>query len=254
MDKRLTIFALVCFMFVSRLVNAEPTLYQASSPEHRVAFLELYTSEGCSSCPPADAWLSQLEPSDSIVPLAMHVTYWDYIGWKDRFADAQYDNRQRDISRYNHASTIYTPQFVFNGKDYHGHNQFAADIARVTSQPATVHLKLSAKLEQANAEVTLSSDIANSPVKDVVLYLALYEHNLTSVVKDGENEGRTLHHDYVVRKLYGPFIQSQPSLKQDFKQLVVLAPEWKTKDLNLAVFAQNPHSGEILQAMKLALQ
>jgi hypothetical protein len=89
--------------------------------------------------------------------------------------------------------------------------------------------------------------------KDVDLYLALYENNLVSHVNAGENDGRVLKHDFVVRHLYGPFTQSELSSKGTVEQSVGLLGNWKRKDLGLVLFAQNPHTGEILQAVKLTL-
>jgi hypothetical protein len=253
MNRRLS-YSAVCILFTASLqAVAEPGLYQASSPDHRTAMLELYTSEGCSSCPPADQWLAGLKDIDGIVPLAFHVTYWDTIGWTDPFADQRYDDRQRAIGRQNSSRSIYTPQFVLNGKDYRNYGRFAKDVAKVINQPAPVDLRLSASLGADHADVTLSTNIEKSPVKDVALYFAVYENNLASQVSDGENQGRNLHHDFVVRQLYGPFIQSQPKNQDSFSQKLMLEKNWKREDLNLAVFAQNPHSGEILQAVKLAL-
>jgi hypothetical protein len=253
MSNLLSFTAVSILLAASLQAVAEPGLYQASSPDHRTAMLELYTSEGCSSCPPADQWIAGLKENDSVVPLAFHVTYWDYIGWKDRFADERYDDRQRDIGRYNSSRTVYTPQFVLNGKDYRSYSRFSQDIGKVTNQPAPVDLKVSASLGLVQADVKLSANIEHSPVKDIALYLAVYENNLASQVSDGENAGVKLHHDFVVRQLYGPFIQSQPGNQESFTQTLELAKNWKREDLNLAVFAQNPHSGEILQVVKLAL-
>lgn len=253
MSTLLSFTAVSILIATSLQAVAEPVHYQASSPVHRTVMLELYTSEGCSSCPPADRWLSGLKQTDNIVALAFHVTCWDYIGWQDAYAAQQYDDRQRDIGRYNSSRTIYTPQFVFNGKDYRAKRGFAQDVADVSKQSAPVDLGVSAVLDSLQLEVTLSANIKNSPVQDVALYLAVYENNLASQVSAGENEGERLQHDFVVRALYGPFLQSQPSIQGEFKQNLVLAKNWKREDLNLAVFAQNPHSGEILQAFSMKL-
>ena len=247
-------YFVVCLLLVASLqADAEPELYQASSPDHRTAMLELYTSEGCSSCPPADEWLSRLKQIDEIVPLAFHVTYWDYIGWQDPYGDTRFDSRQREISRHNSSSTIYTPQFVLDGKDYRSYRRFSEDIDKVVSQPAPVDLGISAMVNEGRANVTMDINIANTPLKDVAMYLAIYENNLSSQISAGENQGRKLRHDFVVRQLYGPFIQSQPNSEGRFRQSVGLLQNWKRKDLNLVLFAQNPHTGEVLQAVKLAI-
>jgi len=253
MNKQISYFVACILLAASLQAVAEPELYQASSPDHRNAMLELYTSEGCSSCPPADEWLSRLKHIDEIVPLAFHVTYWNYIGWKDPYGDPRYDNRQREISRHNSSSTIYTPQFVLDGKDYRSYRHFSEDVDKVVSQSAPVDLGISALVNGRQADVTMDINIENTPVKDVAMYLAVYENNLSSQVKAGENRGRKLKHDFVVRQLYGPFIQSRPNGKGRFKQNVGLLENWKRKDLNLVLFAQNPHTGEVLQAVKLAL-
>ena len=143
MSKLLSSTAVSILLAASLQAVAAPALYQASSSHHRTAMLELYTSEGCSSCPPADAWLSTLKESDKVVPLAFHVTYWDYIGWKDPFSDLRYDNRQREIERFNDGSTLYTPQLVLDGKDYRSRSDFWQDIEKIDSQSAPVDLAVS---------------------------------------------------------------------------------------------------------------
>jgi len=106
--------------------QAEATqVFTAVSPANRVALLELYTSEGCSSCPPADRFMSRVKLADisdqQLIPLSFHVTYWDHIGWKDRFGNPQHDARQRKLARMNNSSVVYTPQFIMNGKDFRRH-------------------------------------------------------------------------------------------------------------------------------------
>ena len=96
----------------------------ATSPAHTLALTELYTSEGCDSCPPADKWMSGLAARglgpDKVVPLALHVDYWDYIGWKDVFAQPQFTERQRMLSRLSGSTFVYTPQVVVAGRDFRG--------------------------------------------------------------------------------------------------------------------------------------
>src|SRR5262245_36872571 len=94
----------------------------AKSPAHTTALVELYTSEGCDSCPPADRWLSSLGgkgyTADRVVPIALHVDYWDYIGWKDPYARAAHSARQRKMASLARAAAIYTPQVLVQGKDF----------------------------------------------------------------------------------------------------------------------------------------
>ncbi len=238
------------------LIADELQQFRAASPDNRVAMLELYTSEGCSSCPPADRFLSGLKAtgidSSQLIPLAFHVTYWDYIGWKDPYADSRYDDRQRDIGRHNNSRTIYTPQFVLNGRDYRNYSRFSKDVNTIIDEPARVKLELSAAITPDGvADVALTTNIEHSPVDDVAFYVAVYEQNLSSDVTDGENEGELLKHDYVVRELKGPFIQGKPKTTDNHQQRFALAQNWKQHDLGLVAFAQNPHTGEILQAVQL---
>jgi hypothetical protein len=111
--------ALLILLGVTLSASAECSV---TSTDKRVSLLELYTSEGCSSCPPADSWLSELETAgyrrDHVVPLALHVDYWDYIGWKDRFARAEFTARQRQAASKESLGFVYTPQVMLNGRDF----------------------------------------------------------------------------------------------------------------------------------------
>ena len=240
------------------------TAVTVTSPSHRVALLELYTSEGCSSCPPADRFLNNLKKegvSDKqIIPLAFHVTYWDYIGWKDRFAKPQFDSRQRDLARKKKLKTVYTPQFVLAGDDFRRYAHFSKDVNRLVSSKSKVSLSLtidsaathnqSINSRAEELHIRLSSDISKTEVKDVALYIALVENNLNSNVSDGENEGEVLQHNYVVRELSAPYFQSKPVRNLEKEHVFPLDPEWKKQDLSIVAFAENPHTGEILQAVK----
>lgn len=237
----------------------------AASPDNRVVLLELYTSEGCSSCPPADRFLSDLKAAgicdQQLIPLAFHVTYWDYIGWKDQFANKQYDERQRELAHKKNKSTVYTPQFVMSGDDYRSHATFSEDVNKLAKQKSTVDLVLTAhalpgqgnidKQKADKLQLSLKTDISASKIKDVGFYLVIIENNLASDVNDGENEGEKLHHDYVVRQFLGPFFQSKPENQRSREQTVVLQPEWKKDDLSIVAFAENPHTGEVLQAVRI---
>lgn len=231
---------------------------QVSSPPHRVVLLELYTSEGCSSCPPADRFLSGLRQSGvsntSIIPLAFHVTYWDYIGWKDVFGQKKFDLRQRALGRTNQLSTIYTPQFLMAGKDFRRYQGFSKTINHINAEPAVVDLKLALKpLTDNSYDLQLSAATEKTSVKDVALFIAVVESGLTTHVKDGENEGETLEHDYVVRELYGPQFVSRPDTNKTFAQQLRVRPGWNRQSINIVGFAQNLHTGKVLQAVSIDL-
>lgn len=249
---------LLLVLFLPMLVLADTQSLTVSSAHHRVVLLELYTSEGCSSCPPADRFLSDIKKSgeykNTLIPLAFHVTYWDYIGWKDAYASTLFDNRQRDIAHKNSQNTIYTPQFVMSGKDFRRYKTFSQDIGGISRQASTVDLTITIDhVNQPELALTLDTDISRSKVKDVQFFIAVTEDGLFSEVSDGENEGERLQHDYVVRKLYGPYFQSMPEATLSQMTKIPIAKSWRRDNLAIVAFAQNPHTGEILQAVKLAL-
>lgn len=218
----------------------------------RTALLELYTSEGCSSCPPADRWLSRLRAqgydAGQIVPLALHVDYWDYIGWQDRFADPAFTARQRTLAAVHRFSLVYTPQAILNGRDYRGwHNspQFAKDLASLNRQLAQASIRLSSHID-ADGKLEISALSQAPDHANATLYIAVFENNLSTAVKAGENRGATLHHDYVVRAWLGPF-----PIDQGIMQTVPLKPGWKRHDLGVAAFVQKRTNAEVLQAVAL---
>lgn len=254
--KKILLVALFTFCINASLnVQAEDVINTVTSPVNRVALLELYTSEGCSSCPPADHFLSNLKAagisSKQLIPMAFHVTYWDYIGWKDRFANKQYDKRQRDLVRKHHKNSVYTPQFMLVGDDYRRYTTFNKDIKNLTAEKALVDLELTMKRSEEKLHLKLKLDITKSDVKDVSFYFVVVENNLSSDVEDGENEGELLHHDYVVRELSKPYFQSKSENQLEKEHIIKLDPEWKKRDLSIVAFAENPRTGEVLQAVRL---
>jgi hypothetical protein len=225
----------------------------AKSGRQITPLLELYTSEGCSSCPPADKWLSGLQLSaDKVVPLAFHVDYWDYIGWKDKFSKSAYSDRQRRTAAFGGTSFVYTPQFVLNGKDFKGWDgsRLHQGIASSFKQAARANLSLNAT-NQANGEIVLNTTaqaVNTSEVKNADIFIAIYENKLVSQVNAGENNGRELKHDYVVRDLLGAY---QLNHKNEFSKSITLKPEWKGRNAGAVIFVQDSRNGEILQSLQL---
>jgi hypothetical protein len=156
--------------------------------------VELYTSEGCDSCPPADRWLSKLKADPSVVALAFHVDYWDRLGWKDRFASASFTARQAEQQASNGARFSYTPQVVVDGQDRKDWPGIATSLA--ANRPAApVDVLLARDGDRVTATVAAT---ARSP-KRLAAYWAITEQGHSTAVKAGENRGVTLQHDYVVR-------------------------------------------------------
>ena len=165
-----------------------------TSGKDRVALVELYTSEGCSSCPPADRWLSKLKSDPRLwrafVPVAFHVDYWDYIGWKDRFARPAFSDRQRRYAAARRARTVYTPGFFQNGEEWLGWfrgDSFDPD----TSPVGTLQIRLD------DAGFTAEFAPRHQDYGALVIHFAVLGMGLRSEIKAGENAGSTLEHDFV---------------------------------------------------------
>ena len=155
--------------------------------------VELYTSEGCNSCPPADRWMSALKLRSDVVGLAFHVDYWDRLGWKDRFGSPAFTRRQGQQQAVNGARFSYTPQVVIDGQDRKDWPS-----ARVAGErmPALVAVALAHDGERVTASVVAA---AGAPAR-LAAYWAITEFDHRTAVKAGENEGVTLDHDFVVRE------------------------------------------------------
>lgn len=178
---------------MSTAASAGPHACSASSGDAVTPVIELYTSEGCSSCPPADRWLSAFKGRSNVVALAFHVDYWDRLGWKDRFASARFTQRQVEQLPVNGARFAYTPQVVVNGHDRKDWPRLAVPGGRDVS---TVSIQLSRDGDRVSAKVVAG---IKAPPR-LSAYWALTESNHRTVVRAGENDGATLAHDFVVRE------------------------------------------------------
>jgi hypothetical protein len=230
----------------------------ATSAPHTTALVELYTSEGCDSCPAADRWLSSLLAQgfkpDRVVPLALHVDYWDYIGWKDPFAKGEFAVRQHKLARMRRPAIVYTPQVLLQGQDFRrwGSSAFPEAVARINAKPARARITLSIDAVTPGAiQARLGAQLSDpTDLKNAAVYLAAYENKLASEVRAGENRGKRLEHDFVVREWIGP-IGFGEGLKLEEKRALPLLPNAKAKHLGVAAFVQNRSNSEVLQALML---
>lgn len=237
------------------LVVATPAAAECSarSGPQTAALVELYTSEGCSSCPPAERWLASLDsryPAGKIVPLALHVDYWDYIGWKDPYAKREFSLRQRKLSQLQRMALVYTPQVLLQGRDFRGWGgkAFEAALAKINAQPARASLKLAVTGADPGAlHVEAVAELLQGPAGAADLYLAAYRSGLQSRVKAGENRGRLLSHDYVVLEWQGPFALAGKTLTE--RRKVPLLPGATPANSGVAAFVQDRRTGEVLQAL-----
>ena len=225
---------------------AEPIT--VNSNDRQTAVLELYTSEGCSSCPPADRWLEKLVTTPQadldVLALAFHVDYWNYLGWEDRFSHAAYTKRQRVLGANNQQRTIYTPEFFVNGKETRGAAKILDHIQKVNRESAPVELELTVSRDKNHLVVELRSPAERNTVGQVHHRYLVYENNLSTDVKRGENAGRELHHQQVVRYM------SRPSgLQVDNRHRIAIDPDWDGDNIGVAVLVTSPGDLHYLQAV-----
>jgi len=163
----------------------------------QVPLIELFTSEGCSSCPRADAWMAELKSNpalwSSFVPVAFHVDYWEQLGWKDRFAKTSFTRRQRDYARKWRAGNIYTPAFTVGGNEWLGWQ--SQKWPPVAQRPDTGALTVESSDEKSVTVTFTPSGPATSPL---IVQVAVLGFDQNTSVARGENEGLTLHHAFVV--------------------------------------------------------
>ena len=255
---------------ISHDASGASEIGQQASPQNskRPVVVELFTSEGCSSCPPADALLARLQDTQpiagaEIITLSEHVDYWNHLGWRDPYSSAQYTTRQQRYAEASGGEDNYTPEMFVDGqKGFVGSNepQARAAITAATDAPsATVTLSLEKTTPKpGRPEISLAVRVDNVPEGkgqgplDVVL--AITESGLRSSVKSGENHGRTLLHTSVVRKLQSVgSINPRNSRTFSAQPVVRIDSSWTKDHLRAVVFLQDKSSMRILGAASLDL-
>jgi hypothetical protein len=216
--------------------------------------VELFTSEGCSSCPPADSLLARLQrlaPDVDIIPLSEHVDYWNHLGWQDRFSAPLFSMRQQDYGRMFHLESVYTPEMVVNGTaEFSGSDEARArrEIAKAADGPRAV---TSISL---NGDSAVHLRVEKTPVasRNVDVFLAITETNLETSVGGGENNGRRLRHVGVVRSLasVGHF-DARKAGAYDADAKLTLNSEWNRDNLKLVMFVQDRSNRKIVGAATL---
>ena len=234
----------LAYIVTAQEAKASPST-SFESTDKQIALLELYTSEGCSSCPPADRWLSSLLHDkklwQSFIPIALHVDYWDYIGWKDRFASPDYSARQRRYAREQSLKTVYTPGFMLNGKEWR--NWFVKRFLGFPEGNIPGVLKLDISDQQA--------EILFTPTRftheKLEVKLALLGFNLETEVKAGENRGKKLPHNFVVLGI------NQAEMKTDNNkhrtQLALPISDIKTSRYGIVAWVNNSKNQKPIQTV-----
>lgn len=242
--------------FLVALTGADPAYgvagCVAQSGPNTAALVELYTSEGCSSCPPADHQLSQLrqtlDRTAVVVPLALHVDYWDYIGWNDPYAQEVFAKRQSWLVSTNRHSVVYTPHFFVSGAELRiGSGNLSDQVRRLNAKPAGASIRIEAR-PAPNDSLTLTADAtARNSGDRAELYLAVAENGLSSKVTRGENGGVTLTHDHVVRVWIGPIPLTGGEAQ--VRREITLPTSWNRAQLEVIGFVEDRNSGTVLQAV-----
>ena len=238
-----------CLWFLLLLLTADRDLLaQEARP---VALVELFTSQGCSSCPRADQLLSRLVAAgdSNIIALSFHVDYWDRLGWKDPFSASEYTLRQRQYAKTFGSSSIYTPQMIVNGSaNFVGSDEAKAKaaIARALKRDSDP-IGLTVKGIEQN-EIAITYHISDQLPDSRVLHLAVVERNITTQVKRGENGGRTLRHDNVVRALE---TLKYPNAQNTARIAIPDGVKWE--DASLVAFVQDTQTMKIERASQRPL-
>jgi hypothetical protein len=236
------------FRILVSLVTLTASLALARTP----VIVELFTSEGCSSCPVADRVLSRLPAAFSdidVIPLSEHVDYWNQLGWQDRFSAPLFSMRQQDYGRVFRLESVYTPEMVVNGiTEFNG-----SDEVRAQQEIRRAALSPQAKLEmsmQPNQVVRIKVDTIPPGTRNADVFLVITEANLETAVRGGENGGRRLRHTGVVRSLStaGHFdARKVGAFSADAK--LNLNPEWRTENLSIVLFVQDRSNRKIIGAL-----
>jgi len=248
--KILTISAAVAILALSSFANKNNA--KLTDTDKGFAVIELFTSEGCSSCPPADAVVAKIEKESagkSIYILAFHVDYWNRLGWKDVFSSAAYSERQNQYAHWLNLSSVYTPQIVVNG-----HTEFVGSEEGTLRNAIKTNLAKNALTQISLSNITINQNKAElqyqaqGKTANSVLLLAIVQKSAQTKVERGENAGHTLSHVQIVRGI------ESVSLKGDKGSASIELPKgFDANGSEIIAFVQNTANGEISGATKVAL-
>lgn len=238
------------------LVSENAAIENFAGTSRQPVLVELFTSEGCSSCPPADKVLADLEreqpnPNAEVVALSLHVDYWDSPSWRDPYSQQMFSKRQ-DIYSASLGGENYTPQMLVDGR---------APFVGSDAGKAQKAIAEASKAPKAKVELTLENDklkikITDAPAhENATVFLAIAEDNLApSNVRGGENSGRRLAHAAVVRALKSLGMMTAQQKNFEMENAVQLQPDWKKENLKIVVFVQENQTRKIFGTGKTAVQ
>lgn len=230
------IFILSAFLVSN--VFAQEKMCSIKSPENKMALIEMYTSEACSSCPPGDRAISVLPnkdfPSDKVAVLAFHVDYWDHLDWVDPFSKKEFVERHRVLATKNKAKALFTPHFFVNSKEvFNWRKNLVKETALSNQEKSNLNIFADYEIRKNNKLVI---DIKYSWIKgleDFDLFVAISENKILRKITDGENSGETINYHHIVRNL------SKVDTKSNLSTEINLGTDWNKENLSLVVFAQD---------------
>lgn len=215
------------------------------------ALLELFTSQGCSSCPPADRLLSKFRAQENVYALSFHVDYWNRLGWKDPFSNAEFSNRQSDYASSFGSGNIYTPQVVLNGEiEMVGSDEIKIDKAIKKLQQEKVPARIIVdSIKSGDRKISINFSLEGE-INNSVMNVAVVQNSITTAIKAGENQGVHLTNYNVVRefKIVNPINAGKNNIAFD------MIPGVPTKDLSLVLYLQNGATKKITAATKTELE
>lgn len=223
-------------LIIFSLISLSCYAIEFESKEKKTQLVELFTSQSCSSCPPAEKWLNQYKKSSQlwkeIVPIKFHVDYWNHLHWKDRFSSPRYTERQRQYNSVIQAG-VYTPQVVLNGKDYRSWR--SGNITSLNSKPGI----LRGKYENNKLEIVFNP---KSSHQSLICVGVLMGGDYTTKIKSGENSGRTLKHEFVVLDYKSKKMKKN---KNKYECSLTLKSDDKK---SIGIWVSNAHTLEVIQA------
>lgn len=265
MKRTPTLMTLLAVSVSVLLLFVQPRAHSAGPPGEttRAVLVELFTSEGCSSCPPADRLLVELDqhqPIDGveIIALGEHVDYWDGLGWRDSFSSAQATRRQQSYSLHFGSNRVYTPQMVVDGGEEFVGSDKGQALQAIRRAAMRAKARVRIEPDTATADSKLSAwtiyveGLPPRAPKKLDVYVAIIESGLSSQVARGENRGRTLKHTSVVRALkkVGELANS-PGARFEQRAELPLDAAWKRNNVRIVAFAQESDVGRVLGATSI---
>lgn len=250
MFKTVLLLGLASFFLYSLIsshsIAQTPVAKYGFNGSERPVIVELYTSQGCSSCPPADEFLSRLSMQNNVIALSFHVDYWNYIGWKDPYSDAQYTYRQRQYNNTMKRRNVYTPQMIVDGYLQASGNQrprVMNFIRQALEQQESIDIGIN-QITTADFDINISSNTQTSAIFDI--WLISYDNTATTKVARGENRGRTLTNANIVRSLDHVGQWSQNGFS-NFR----FQANWEHIPDTIVVLVQEPRNGRIIGAKQI---